>query len=625
VLDKPDGKVIASASGKVHAHMNWSWPQDGERGHIMNLIRRRAKEFATVTPIEEVVSLYYWTRRNDWAELRNIIGSSLEKRADEMIAKYPYTLLLKMARSLGTPEEARYDAAEKFLAVVMDRAPAGGRHWRSAVLALAEILIAARAKPQEGLALLARLKQTKPTVEMTGNWQTAEAKGWHCLTKTVETAGPPDGLKWSNTALPLEAKPKEGRGIWLAKEVRLPASRKGKDLVVNLGKMPGSGIIYFNGRPVGRPWQWPDGNIVIPAAMQRPGGTNLFAALFQHRDPPGYFAKRPPPPLKISGPPRGREKGYLEYPMVLYTTNACSEIGVNYAYYEGKWNKLPDFDKDKLKPIKQGKLDRIDLAPRGRDNFFAMRFTGYMQAKAAGAFKFNLACDNGCRLYVDSKMVIDHDGNHNMGERKEGQIQLAEGTHHVTLTYYQADGPRGLNVTLPNTFIPAAEAVTRRLTADALLGMAQNKKAKAILTHLNPHAWPIPEKTRLRLTGELRTIRRWARGAKTDADTALNSIDSWLHRHPMLRMDPEFMGTKIEAYAEMGDYARAFTLAEQMLRVDMNGHQRRQLMLAQVKSRIKAAQMDTARELYEELKKIAPYSTATVQAREAIKEAVSRE
>ena len=478
VLDRGDGKVIASVSGKVHAHVNWAWPQDGERNEVRNVIAQRAKEFASVTPIEEVVSLYYWASLNHWPGLRNTIGAALAQRTDDVIKAYPYTRLREMAQSLGSPREARYDAAEKFLKAAMDRAPAGGRHWRSAALALTEILVAARGKPDRGLALLERLNKTKPTVDMTGPWQTADAKRWHTLSVTDNIAGVPGGLSWSNTALPLEVKAKEGRGIWLARDIHLPASRKGKELVLDLGEMPGSGVIWFNGKRVGRPWQWPDGNIVIPAAVQRAGGKNRFEVLFQPTDPPGYFAKRGAPTLKVTGPPREQA---------------------------------------------------------------------------------------------------------------------------------------------------AAEVATKRFTADALLGMGKNEQAKQILLNLKPRAWPIPEKTQLKLTSDLRRTDSLGPLTDTDAAAALDTVNSWLRRHPLLRMDPEFMAAKIEAYVEMGDYDRAFTLAGQMRRVDMNEHQLRQLMLVQVKSRIKAGQMEAARKVYGELKKLAPYSTATVEAREAIKESVLKD
>jgi len=323
----------------------------------------------------------------------------------------------------------------------------------------------------------------------------------------------------------------------------------------------------------------------------------------------------------VSGPPKERpEKGYT-FPMVLYTSKACEERGVNYAYYEGKWEKLPDFDK--MKPVKEGRLKNIDLSPRKRDENFGMKFTGYVNVPSAGVYAFSVKSDNGSRLSIDSKTIINNDGNQSYDTR--GEIRLAEGMHSFTLAYFQSHAAFALNVTLPSVSLSAAAVAERCVTADALLGVGRNAKAREMLTNLRPHAWPIPEKARLKLTSDLRKIRRWAQGNQTDTATAMDNINSWLRRHPMLRMDPDFMATKVEAYTNMGDYARAFTLVEQMRRVDMSDNQRRQLLLVQVKCRIRAGQMDTARKVYEDLKKIAPYSAATVEARKAIKEAILKE
>jgi hypothetical protein len=917
VLDKPDGEVIAGTSGVVHAHINWSWPQDADRSHVVvtqsgcrAMIAKRVEELATVTPIDEVVSLYYWGEQNHWLEFRSMVLSALSKRIDEVIKKFSYIRLLELAQSMAAPMEANYDAAEKLLRVVIDRAPVGSRHWKIAAMALAEILIAARDKPQPGLALLGKLKTARPTVNLTRNWQIAEAKQWYCLTEADRTAAAPQGLSWSNTVLPLEIKAEEGRGIWLGKDIDLPASRKGKELVISLGRMPGNGAVWFNGKWIGSAWKWPDGYIVIPAGVQVPGGKNRFTVLFQPKDPPGYFARLSAPafspdlkrlawagrdntvrlrdadkgkellvmkghPLGVrslafssdgkylasgshdktikiwdtgngnelrtfkghagevisiafspdtrhlasgsrdntiklwntngselrtlkghsgevlsvafsadgkrlasasrdstvrvwdtsngsqqltmnghSGPvysvafsPDGKKlasaghdktiriwdtgtgkeirrlgghsdhvlsiaispdgkrlasgsrdqhirlwnmesggeiaargghgnhvlkiafssdskhmasashntikfwngenaheqrnipghgseahsvtlrvpgpkkepasKGYT-YPMVLYTSKPCAEPGVNYAYYEGKWDKLPDFDK--LKSVKEGRLKTIDLSPKQRDENFGMKFTGYINVLSPDLYTFSVKSDNGSRLRIGSQIVIDNPGNESYDT--QGKAHLAEGVHPVTLTYFQSHAAFSLAVTLPNTHLPASTVASQRYTADALLGIGQNAKARAVLINMRPGAWPITERTRLRLTSDLRKIRKWALGNQTDTVAAMDNINSWLHNHPMLRMDPEFMATKVEAYTNMGDYARAFTLVEQMRRVDMSDHQRRGILLVQVKCRIRAKQMDMARKIYEDLKKIAPYSTETVEARKAIKEAI---
>ena len=62
----------------------------------------------------------------------------------------------------------------------------------------------------------------------------------------------------------------------------------------------------------------------------------------------------------------------------------------------------------------------------------------------------------------------------------------------------------------------------------------------------------------------------------------------------MLRLDPGFMVSVIEAYANMGDRDRAYLLAEQMLKEEMHDGQRRILILTQVKTKINAGDLPAA-------------------------------
>ncbi len=62
-------------------------------------------------------------------------------------------------------------------------------------------------------------------------------------------------------------------------------------------------------------------------------------------------------------------------------------------------------------------------------------------------------------------------------------------------------------------------------------------------------------------------------------------IESSLVTYPLLRLDPEFMVSVIDVYANLGD-PRAAMLAEQMLEADMHDGQRRLLIMTQVKIKL---------------------------------------
>jgi len=117
--------------------------------------------------------------------------------------------------------------------------------------------------------------------------------------------------------------------------------------------------------------------------------------------------------------------------------------GLTYAYYEGNWGKLPEFQK--LEPAATGKLATFDLAVAGRDNHFALVEQGYMLIEKPGKYTFFLSSDDGSRLWIDQKLIVDNDGTH-ANQTRKGSAELTEGRHAIRLAFFQAGGPFELKV-----------------------------------------------------------------------------------------------------------------------------------------------------------------------------------
>jgi len=117
--------------------------------------------------------------------------------------------------------------------------------------------------------------------------------------------------------------------------------------------------------------------------------------------------------------------------------------GLAYEYYEGDWQRLPDFDR--LTPVASGAAATADLAVRKRDDGFAVRFTGYIRVPANGVYAFYLTSDDGSRLWIGDDLVVDHDGLHSTCEQR-GQIILEAGTHPITIAAFEAGGAQHLQV-----------------------------------------------------------------------------------------------------------------------------------------------------------------------------------
>jgi hypothetical protein len=85
------------------------------------------------------------------------------------------------------------------------------------------------------------------------------------------------------------------------------------------------------------------------------------------------------------------------------------------------------------------------FAGTGLDVHFYARWTGILRVAKAGKYTFYTESDDGSRLWVDGKQVVENGGLHSM-EEKSGEVQLAEGDHEFKVDLFQNEGEVGLKV-----------------------------------------------------------------------------------------------------------------------------------------------------------------------------------
>ncbi len=103
----------------------------------------------------------------------------------------------------------------------------------------------------------------------------------------------------------------------------------------------------------------------------------------------------------------------------------------------GKWDKLPDFST--LKPLREGPLEEnlIQLKSDDYKTEFGLRFNGKIEVKTEGEHLFRVSSDDGSRLSIDGKVVVNNDGQHPADEGKTGRVRLKPGVHDFQLDYFQ--------------------------------------------------------------------------------------------------------------------------------------------------------------------------------------------
>jgi alpha-N-acetylglucosaminidase len=153
---------------------------------------------------------------------------------------------------------------------------------------------------------------------------------------------------------------------------------------------------------------------------------------------------------------RARTFGSSGYPsFVAARSYAAVTKGVNglaYRYYEGAWRKIPDFDTTVV--IRRGIAYGFTLGETAfRNDFFGLEFGGFLDVSAAGEYTFALGSDDGSRLLIDGKPVVENDGPHPYVEGK-GTVRLAAGKHSVTVRYFQLEGAKRLEVRYAGPGIP---------------------------------------------------------------------------------------------------------------------------------------------------------------------------
>jgi hypothetical protein len=110
--------------------------------------------------------------------------------------------------------------------------------------------------------------------------------------------------------------------------------------------------------------------------------------------------------------------------------------GLSYSYYEGEWDSLPDFGT--LKPVQSGIAGKgFNFSKLPAKNNFGLVFEGLLEIQEEGYYLLGVASDDGSKLYLKDKLLINHDGLHGSQSPHTFLIPLKKGFYPVKLEYFQ--------------------------------------------------------------------------------------------------------------------------------------------------------------------------------------------
>ena len=119
--------------------------------------------------------------------------------------------------------------------------------------------------------------------------------------------------------------------------------------------------------------------------------------------------------------------------------------GIQVDYYHPGPNNVAREILAEMTPQANGVVPAVslDVPQRIESDHFALRFTGHLKTPRAGEYQFFLTSDDGSRLYIDDKEIINNDGSHSARE-KTGKLNLSAGTHRIMVTYFESGGGEAL-------------------------------------------------------------------------------------------------------------------------------------------------------------------------------------
>lgn len=124
----------------------------------------------------------------------------------------------------------------------------------------------------------------------------------------------------------------------------------------------------------------------------------------------------------------------------------------------------------RLKPAATGVVAdiRMDVPQLQSRDAFALRFSGTLNVPRDGRYRFWLTSDDGSRMYLDGRQLIDNDGLHGNVE-KQARLKLAAGPHSLVVTYFDNGGGDGLKFEWEGPDMPRSAIAPKHLTVGGSL------------------------------------------------------------------------------------------------------------------------------------------------------------
>ena len=108
--------------------------------------------------------------------------------------------------------------------------------------------------------------------------------------------------------------------------------------------------------------------------------------------------------------------------------------GVKYTYYEGEFESVDNMNSASAKGT--GVLSTITIEKSKGTDHFGYIFDALLKIEKGGTYVLSCTSDDGSKVFVDGKMVINNDGSHG-SSTEEAQMDLQQGFHRLQVKYFE--------------------------------------------------------------------------------------------------------------------------------------------------------------------------------------------
>ncbi|HEX2533709.1 MAG TPA: fibronectin type III domain-containing protein, partial [Chitinophagaceae bacterium] len=150
--------------------------------------------------------------------------------------------------------------------------------------------------------------------------------------------------------------------------------------------------------------------------------------------------------------------------------------GLNYKYFHGEWDAVPDFNT--LTPVKTGMVSGVDMSPRTQNDNYSFLWEGFIRITQAGNYTFRTSSDDGSKMYIGAlngsaspynhtaTALINNDGLHGTQDR-DATIALQPGVYPVAFTFFERGGGEVMNVSWSTPGSGGFSAIPNDVFSDA--------------------------------------------------------------------------------------------------------------------------------------------------------------